>query len=82
MVSVDLYSKTGCHLCDIMKTKLYQIRKKHPFDLHEIVIQEGDEYFEQFKDRIPVLFINKEFAFQYRIQEDRFIEIIKRLSIT
>ncbi len=82
MISVELYTKAGCHLCDIMKKSLMRIRNRYPFELHEISIEEGDEFYEAFKERIPVLFINKEFAFQYRLPEDRFIEIIKKLSAT
>lgn len=80
MVSVELYSKAGCHLCDIMKGSLQQIRKHFPFEFREITIQEGDQYYERFKDRIPVLFMNNEFAFQYRLPKDQFIEKLKSLS--
>jgi glutaredoxin len=80
MVSVELYSKPGCHLCDIMKGSLEQIRKRFPFEFREITIREGDQYFERFKDRIPVLFIDNEFAFQHRLPEDQFIEKLKSLS--
>ena len=82
MISVELYTKAGCHLCDIMKKSLNRIGKRYPFELNEIIIEEGDQYYEDFKERIPVLYINKEFAFQYHLPEDRFIEILKKLSTT
>ncbi|MBI4549019.1 MAG: glutaredoxin family protein [Ignavibacteriae bacterium] len=74
MILVELYSKEDCHLCEVAKGALKKIRKLYPFELHEIMIQEGDEYFETMKERIPVIHINKEFAFQHRVPEQEFIK--------
>jgi len=80
MVSVELYSKTGCHLCDIMKDSLEQVRKQIPFDFREIIIREGDRDYDRWKERIPVLFMNNEFAFQYHLPKDQFVNKLKSLS--
>ena len=77
MTLVELFSKEDCHLCDVMKSKLLEVQQLHSFELREIKISEGDEYFEQFKERIPVVFINKQFAFQYRVSEEA---LLKRLQ--
>jgi glutaredoxin len=80
MVRVELYSKEHCHLCERAKAVLYNVRKRHPFELKEIMIQEGDEFFDRFKERIPVVFIDKEFAFQYRVPEKEFIAKLKDIK--
>ena len=80
MVTVDLYTKPGCHLCEIMKQSLQRLQRHHSFELREIHIREGDRYFEKFKDRIPVLYINNEFSFQYHLPEDQFIARLRILS--
>ena len=73
MTLVEIYSKEDCHLCDVAKSVLAKIQLQYPFTLHEITIHEGDEYFENFKERIPVIFINKTFAYQHRVPEKDFI---------
>ena len=73
MTLVEIYSKEDCHLCDVAKSVLVKIQQQYPFTLHEITIREGDEHFENFKERIPVIFINKTFAYQYRVPEKDFI---------
>ena len=82
MILVELYSKDDCHLCEIAKDALKKIQVIHPFELQEIKIHEGDEYFEKFKHRIPVVHINGEFAFQYRVTEREFIAKLQSTSLT
>jgi glutaredoxin len=73
MTIVELYSKDDCHLCDIALEVLQNVREIIPFELQQVKIREGDEYFEKYKERIPVVFINKEFAFQYKVRKDELI---------
>ena len=73
MILVEVYSKDDCHLCDVALSTLERIRRSHPFELVVIKIQEGKEHFDEFKERIPVIFIDKKFAFQHRVQEREFI---------
>ena len=73
MTLVELYSKEDCHLCEIARDVLLNIRERHPFEFKELKIHDGHEQYEQFKERFPVVFINKEFAFQYRVPEQQFI---------
>lgn len=74
---VELYSKDDCHLCEIAKEVLLKVQKHYPFKLVEIKIQPGTKEYNNFKERIPVIFINKEFAFQYKVSE---AELIKKLA--
>ena len=80
MILVELYSKDDCHLCDVAKELLLNIQRSHPFELRQIKIQAGDEHFERYHERVPVIFINKEFAFQYRIPEKEFIAKIRQMA--
>ncbi len=74
---VELYSKDDCHLCGVVKSVLLKVQKNHPFTLNEIQIQPGAPEYEKFKERVPVVFVNKEFAFQYRVSE---AELISKLE--
>jgi len=73
MILVEIYSKDDCHLCDVAKETLSRIRKREQFELREITIREGDAFYEKFKERVPVVYIDGEFAFQYRIHPERFL---------
>ncbi|MBI5217086.1 MAG: glutaredoxin family protein [Ignavibacteriae bacterium] len=73
MTVVEILSKPDCHLCDVAKAVVINVQTKYPFELREISIREGDEYFETYKERIPVIFINKEFAFQYKVSEQQLL---------
>jgi glutaredoxin len=80
MIVVELYSKEECHLCEIAKATLEKARKRYPFELREVKIREGEERYEEFKDRIPVVFINSEFAFQHRVPEETLVARLKAAS--
>ena len=80
MTLVELYSKEDCHLCEVAKDTLFKVQKSFPFQLRVIGIRDGDEYFEEFKERVPVVFINKELAFQYKVPEKELINSLNRVS--
>ena len=73
MTLVEVYSKRDCRLCDVAKETLTRIQPRYPFELKLMMIEEGDAKYEEFKERVPVIFINKVFAFQYRVPEDAFV---------
>ena len=77
MILVELYSRDNCHLCEVAKEVLVSVQRRHPFELKEVKIREGDEFFEEMKERVPVVRINKEPAFQYRVDERLLIEKLK-----
>ena len=74
---VEIYSKPDCHLCDVAKEALREAQKASPFELKEIILHEGDEKFEQYSGRVPVILINGTFAFQFRVTAQ---ELLKRLG--
>lgn len=74
MKTVTLISKEECHLCDVAKGVLLTTWHKFPFKLNEVKIVPGDKYFEEYKERIPVVLIDGEFAFQYRVSEKSLLQ--------
>jgi len=47
MAKIILYSKKGCHLCEIAREKLIEINKEISFDLREVDIEKNEEIFEK-----------------------------------
>ncbi|MCG8606673.1 glutaredoxin family protein [bacterium] len=71
-VRVEIYSKPDCHLCDDAKALLNKARKSYPFEMIETDISEDDALFQEYKEQIPVVFINGRKAFKFKVDEDVF----------
>jgi thiol-disulfide isomerase/thioredoxin len=70
-ISLRIYSKPGCHLCELAKDVLGRFAKRYPLSISEINIEDDPQLFERFKDEIPVVFVGDQKLFKYRIDEDR-----------
>ncbi len=70
MIRIELYSKRDCHLCDEARSVLERVRKDIPFDLIEVKVAPGDHRYEEIKELIPVIYVEKEPAFHYRVEEE------------
>ena len=78
-VRVEIYSRPGCHLCDEAKAVIDRVRSRYAFALAVIDI-EGDPSLEsQYGTEIPVIAINGNKAFKYRVDEAEFERKVKRL---
>lgn len=81
MILVELYSKADCRLCEEAKSVLERVRRDIPFTLHEVKLAPGEEYYEEYKDEVPVIHIDKRFAFQHRVNEHLFrLELSKLMG--
>jgi glutaredoxin len=74
---VIVYSRKGCHLCEIVKESLVKLHKRGGFTWHEIDVDSNAEIRRQYSDEVPVVFINGRKAFKYRMDEQEFL---RRLS--
>ena len=61
---VVLYSRKGCHLCEIVKESLSKLSRQRGFEWREIDVE---------SDEVPVVFINGRKAFKYRMDEREFL---------
>lgn len=67
MRNVVLYSRPGCHLCDVARGEIAHVRERHPFAFQEIDI-EGDDALElEYGLRIPVVTIDGREAFETEV---------------
>lgn len=64
-------------MCDVAKDVLLQAQKKIAFDLKEKKIAFRDADFETYRERIPVILIDGEFAFQFKVSERQLLEKLK-----
>ena len=67
--TVTLYGRPGCHLCDEARVVLERIRADIPFELRELDIERDDALFRAYLERIPVVAMDGEEVYEYRVDE-------------
>jgi len=78
-IQIDVYSRPGCHLCDEAKKIIERVRKRHAFSLRVINIETDPRLESAYGTEIPVVFINGNKAFKYRVDENDLEKKVKRL---
>jgi glutaredoxin len=69
MTRVVLYARPGCHLCDDARGMLERARRSIPFELEELDIEDDDDLLRGYLERIPVIEIDGEEAFELLVDE-------------
>lgn len=67
----------GCSLCDELFVELESARDYVDFDLEILKIEEDDDLYKKYWDKIPVLLVNGKMAVKYRASRD---ELIKKIE--
>ena len=70
---VVVYSRRGCHLCEIVKESLTKLHKRGGFTWREVDVDTDADLRRLYNDEVPVVFINGRKAFKYRMDEQEFL---------
>lgn len=70
---VVVYSRKGCHLCEIVKESIVKLHKRGGFNWREVDVDSDSEVRRLYNDEVPVVFINGRKAFKYRMDEKEFL---------
>ena len=70
---VVVYSRKGCHLCEIVKETLSKLERRGGFAWRDIDVESDDELRRRFTDEVPVVFIDGHKAFKYHMDEREFL---------
>lgn len=70
---VVVYSRKGCHLCEVVKESLDKLSRRGGFTWREIDVDTDAELRRQFNDEVPVVFIDGRKAFKYHMDEQAFL---------
>jgi glutaredoxin len=62
---VTFYGKPGCHLCDDARAVVEAVRAERSFELEYVDISLDPVLFRRYGERIPVIAIGGEEAFEY-----------------
>ena len=71
--SVVVYSRKGCHLCEVVKESLAKLSRRGGFTWREIDVDTDLELRRRFNDEVPVVFIDGRKAFKYHMNEQEFL---------
>ncbi len=71
--TVVVYSRKGCHLCEVVKESLSKLSRRGGFTWQEIDVDTDAELRREFNDQVPVVFIDGRKAFKYRMDEQEFL---------
>jgi glutaredoxin len=74
---VTLYTRRGCCLCEEAKRVLESARQRARFELEEVDIDGDADLRRTYNDEVPVIAINGNKAFKYRVTEQ---ELLKKLA--
>lgn len=67
MLTLTLYSRPECHLCEDMKAVVTEVAAEIPHRLEEIDISTDPALERRYGLQIPVLCVNGRKAFQFRV---------------
>jgi glutaredoxin len=66
---VTIYGRPGCHLCDDALVVLERIRADAPFTLETVNIEEDDALLRAYLERIPVVALDGDEVYDFRVDE-------------
>ena len=76
--NVVVYSRKGCHLCEVVKESLSKLSRHGAFTWHEVDVDTDPDLRRQYNDEVPVVFINGRKAFKYRVDAATLRERVRR----
>ena len=70
---VVVYSRKGCHLCEVVKESLAKLSRRGGFTWSEVDVDTSPELRREYNDQVPVVFIDGRKAFKYHMDEREFL---------
>jgi glutaredoxin len=78
MHEVVVYSRRGCHLCEVVKDTLARAQSRAEFHWQEVDIDTDPELQHLYNEEVPVVFIDGRKAFKYHMDENDFLRKMQR----
>ncbi len=76
MHEVVVYSREGCHLCDVVKDTLKQVEGEAEFEWRVVDIDGDPVLREKYNEEVPVVFIDGHKAFKYHMDGRQFLRAL------
>ena len=76
VITVTIYSRSGCHLCDQMKAVVERVGRSVALAVEEIDVSTDPALEARYGSEIPVLLVGGTKAAKYRVTEDELRRIL------
>lgn len=77
MHRVVLYTRAGCHLCEVAREALERVRAAHPFELVTIDVDTDDALVRDHGYRVPVVTLDGEEVFETDVDAERLADLVR-----
>ena len=74
---VVLFSRVGCHLCDVARDVLLAERSRSQFEFVEVDVASDEDLERDYGVRIPVVEIDGVDRFEYEVDPDELVSIVR-----
>jgi glutaredoxin len=74
---VVLYSRPGCHLCDVARDIVSAVRERVSFDFEEVDIERDDTLELEYGIRIPVVTVDGEERFEVSVDNAELTRLVR-----
>ena len=74
---VTLYSRHGCHLCEVAVEKVTELQQEFGYEIEETFIDGNSELTEKYGEQVPVIHIDGMPHDYFRVDEERFRRALK-----
>jgi hypothetical protein len=82
MISLTLFSRPGCHLCDDMKAVVERVARSTPLTLDVVDVSSDPRLEARYGQEIPVLLVNGQKFAKYRLTEEDLTRKLRSLAIS
>jgi len=79
-LALTLYSRPGCHLCEVMLEQLQPFLEKYSLEVQLVDIESDDELLRRYAIKIPVLALDGETLCQYQLDPQVLTQALKANS--
>jgi hypothetical protein len=77
MKKVFLYTRTGCHLCEVVEEQLARVGGEHPFELEIVDVDSDPKLQDLYGMEVPVVMLEGKKVAKYQLDEAM---LIRRLA--
>ena len=77
MKKVTVYSRTGCHLCEIAIDLIKSVKQENNFSLEIKLIDNNSELEKEYGEQVPVILIDEKVHDYWRVDLERFTKAVK-----
>lgn len=78
-IKVEIFSRTGCHLCEVAEEVVREVNDEVPFDLRIILIDGDEELENDYGEEVPVIIINGKRHDYFKVDRAKFKDAVLRL---